>query len=70
MENNKINPLAMPRADILAMFKKSGCPSMTDEILTKLTEAGMPVNEDGSINIIACTAWLLKEVSGYGHQPT
>ena len=42
---------------------------MTDETLQRLIDDGLPLNADGTLNIIEFTAWMLKEVQGYGSQP-
>ena len=67
--NTTVNPLALPAGDALRMLRRSGCPQMSDETLQRLIDVGLPLNADGTLNIIEFTAWMLKEVQGYGRQP-
>jgi len=67
---DQMNPLALPAGDVIRILGRSGCPEMSDDILQKLMESGLPLNGDGTINIIEIIAWLLKEVQGYGYQPS
>ena len=69
MPNTTVNPLALPAGDLMRMLRRSGCPQMTDETLQRLIDDGLPLNADGTLNIIEYTAWLLKEVQGNGYQP-
>ena len=67
--NTTVNPLALPAGDALRMLRRSGCPQMSDETLQRLIDDGLPLNADGTMNIIEYTAWMLKEVQGNGNQP-
>ena len=69
MPNTTVNPLALSAGDLMRMLRKSGCPQMTDETLQRLIDDGLPLNADGTLNIIEFTAWMLKEVQRYGSQP-
>lgn len=69
MPNTTVNPLALPAGDLMRMLRKSGCPRMTDETLQRLVDDGLPLNADGTLNIIEFTAWMLKEVQDHGSQP-
>lgn len=62
------NPLALPAEDFLRLLRKSGCPKISGETLRRLAGEGLPLNADGTLNIIEYTAWMLKEVQGYGSQ--
>ena len=68
-DNPKVNPLALSAGDALRMLRRSGCPQMSDETLQRLIDDGLPLNADGTMNIIEYTAWMLKEVQGHGSQP-
>ena len=68
-DNPKVNPLALPAGDALRMLRRSGCPQMSDETLQRLIDDGLPLNADGTMNIIEYTAWMLKEAQGNGNQP-
>ena len=67
--NTTVNPLALPAGDALRMLRRSGCPQMSDETLQRLIDDGLPLNADGTMNIIEYTAWMLKEAQGNGNQP-
>lgn len=69
MANAMVNPLALPAGDFITMIKRSGCPAMSDETLRRLVDGGLPLNADGTLNIMEYAAWMLKEVQGYGSQP-
>ena len=69
MPNTTVNPLALPAGDLMRMLRRSGCPQMTDETLQRLIDDGLPLNADGTMNIIEYTAWMLKEAQGNGNQP-
>ena len=69
MPNNTVNPLALPADDAVRMLRRSGCTAMSDETLARLVEDGLPLNADGTVNIIEYTAWMLREVTGNGSQP-
>ncbi|MGN0880105.1 MAG: hypothetical protein ACI4WT_11740 [Oligosphaeraceae bacterium] len=69
MPSTTVNPLALPAGDALRMLRRSGCPQMSDETLQRLIDDGLPLNADGTLNIIEYTAWMLKEAQGNGNQP-
>ena len=69
MHNTTVNPLALPAGDAIRMLRRSGCLQMSDETLQRLIDGGLPLNADGTLNIIEYTAWLVKEVQGNGYQP-
>ena len=68
MPNTTVNPLALPAGDAIRMLRRQGCPQMSDETLQRLIDDGLPLNADGTLNIIEYTAWMLKEVQGNGYQ--
>ena len=63
-----VNPLALPPGDFARMLRRSGCPQMSEETLRALADEGLPLNADGTVNIITYTAWMLKEARD-GSQP-
>ena len=69
MPNNTVNPLALPADDAVRMLRRSGCTAMSDETLARLVEEGLPLNADGTLNIIEYMAWMLKEGQSHGSQP-
>ena len=65
---DRINPAALPPETLADLLRKGGCREAA-EALERLSEAGLPANEDGTLNLIEFTAWLLKEVNRNGSEP-
>ena len=63
---NNLQPLALQPEMLIRLLQKSGCREMSEESLQKLIDAGLPLNGDGTINIIEYLAWLIKGVNGNG----
>jgi len=57
MENN---PAALPKEVVVRALTLAGSRTITLEQLEADIAAGAPVNEDGTVNIIAYGAWILK----------
>lgn len=55
------NPEALPKETVVEVLRRSGSRTATKERLDADIAAGAPVNADGTINVIAYTAWILKE---------
>lgn len=66
--DNQLNPLALPPDTLAKLLQRSGSRRMSADELQRLIDAGLPLNGDGTINIIEYTAWLVKEVKGDGSQ--
>lgn len=66
MEKN-LQPLALQPETLVMLLQKSGCRDVTEDALQKIIDAGLPLNGDGTINIIEYLAWLIKEVNGNGN---
>lgn len=58
----ELNIPPMGKEAFLKVLEHYGCRSMTAEKLSEHIAAGAPVNEDGTINIVNYTAWVLKEL--------
>ena len=69
MPNGTLNPLALPAGDALRMLRRSGCPRMSDDTLRRFADEGLPLNTDGTLNIVEYMAWMLKEGQSHGSQP-
>ena len=54
------NPEALLKETLIEVLRRSGSRTATLERLEADIAAGTPVNADGTINIIAYTAWILK----------
>ena len=65
---NSLNPLALLPETLVKLLRKSGFREMADEDFQKLVDAGLPLNGDGTVNIIEYLAWLIKEVNGNGDE--
>ena len=66
---NSLNPLALAPETLIKLLQKSGCREMSEEDFQRLVDAGLPLNGDGTVNIIEYIAWLIKEVNGNGDEP-
>ena len=58
MEHN--NPTALPKELAVRALALAGSRTVTLERLEEDIASGAPVNEDGTVNIIAYGAWILK----------
>ena len=54
------NPTALPKELVVKALKLAGSRTITMETIEADIEAGAPVNENGTMNIIAYAAWILK----------
>ena len=58
--NMQNNPTALPKETLVRALKLAGSRSISLETLEADIASGAPVNEDGTMNIIAYGAWILK----------
>ncbi|MPM18553.1 hypothetical protein SDC9_64965 [bioreactor metagenome] len=63
-----LKPLALSPENLVKVLVRSGCRIMTMELLQRDIDAGMPVNADGTINLINYMAWMIKEINGDGNE--
>ena len=56
------NPRALPKESVVMALKSCGSRTISLEQLEKDIEAGAPMNDNGTIDIIAYGAWLVKGV--------
>lgn len=54
------NPTALPKETLVRALKLAGSRLISLETLEADIASGAPVNEDGTMNIIAYGAWILK----------
>ena len=54
------NPRALTKEQVVTVLKYSGSRTISLENLERDIEEGAPVNEDGTMDIIAYGAWILK----------
>jgi len=62
----QLNPLALSPEDAVRLLSRAGCRIMTMEMLQMDIDAGMPVNDDGTINLVGYMAWLTRELNSNG----
>jgi hypothetical protein len=58
-----LDPSALPLADAARVLSRACGQPVTVEMLRADVAAGAPVNEDGTLNLVAYAAWLVKEGS-------
>lgn len=51
---------ALPLEQAAALLRRSGCQRVTPESLRADLAAGAPANADGTLNLIAYGAWLVR----------
>lgn len=54
------NPRALTKEEVVTVLRHSGSRTISKEALEADIESGAPVNEDGTVDIIAYAAWILK----------
>ncbi len=57
-----LNPQALSLADAARVLSASGTETVTEEMLRSDVDAGAPTNADGTINLVAFAAWIVKEM--------
>ena len=56
-------PEALSKENLVTVLRRSGSRTISMERLEADIAAGAPVNADGTMNVIAYTAWILKEMA-------
>lgn len=64
---NKLSMTALPPEKLVEVLTRSGYREMTMEKLERDINAGLPLNEDGTINFLEYIAWMVREVNTYGN---
>ena len=54
------NPRALTKEQVVTVLKHSGSRTISLAALEADIEGGAPLNEDGTMDIIAYAAWILK----------
>lgn len=65
---NQLKLTALSPENAVRVLSRAGCRIMTMEMLERDIDAGMPINEDGTINLVEYMAWIIKEVNGNGNE--
>ena len=60
MSDNRLEKL--PKATLVEALRRSGSRTISLERLEADIAAGAPVNDDGTVNAVKYTAWMLKEM--------
>ena len=55
---------ALTVAQAAKVLSAAGGRRITEEMLRADIDAGAPINDDGTLNLVHYTAWLVREVSG------
>lgn len=55
----KITEISIP--DLAKLLKRAGSRFISEDAIKNDIESGVPVNADGSVNLIHYTAWLVRE---------
>ena len=63
-----LNPLALSPENLVKVLVKSGCRIMTLEMLRRDIDSGMPVNADGTVNLVKYMGWMIKEIDRDGNE--
>ena len=58
-----LNPAALPLADAARLLSAAGGQVVTVEMMEGDVDAGAPTNADGTLNLVAYAAWLVKEMA-------
>lgn len=57
----RINPAAMAPADAARLLSAAGPRAFLESDVARDIAAGAPTNKDGTLNLVAYTAWLARE---------
>jgi hypothetical protein len=66
LNSNRLKLTALSVPDLVKLMKRSGCRSISEEMVREDIANGAPANPDGTVNLIFYTAWLIKEASENG----
>lgn len=61
-----LNPSALPLADAARILSRACGQAVAVEMLQADVDAGVPVNADGTINLVHYASWLVKEMAHHG----
>jgi hypothetical protein len=64
-EKPALNPSSMAVVDAAKMLTRAGGQAITVAMLQADLEAGMPANPDGTLNLVHCAAWLVREMHAH-----
>jgi len=64
MSENSTRITSLTIGQTAKVLSAAGGRRITEEMLRADIDAGAPVNQDGSINLIHYAAWLVREIAG------
>ncbi len=67
--DNSLKLTALRPEMLVNILRRAGSRLISAEMLTADLEAGAPINEDGTINLIEFAAWLVKGDETNADQP-
>jgi hypothetical protein len=59
---DKLDPASLSIENLVKVLRASGAKEITDEKVRSDIDDGLPVNSDGTINLIHYAAWMVKEM--------
>jgi hypothetical protein len=62
-ERDALRLTAVPRETFSRLLKSAGAEHLSDEALERDRAAGAPIEADGTVNLLAYSAWLVKELA-------
>ena len=62
-DRDALSLTAVPGSAFARLLKSTGAEHLSDEALARDRSAGAPIEEDGTVNLLAYTAWLVKELA-------
>lgn len=61
--SRKISLIALTKEQLVDLLAKVGSAGISMSALESCIGSGMPINDDGTVNLIHYAAWLLRESS-------
>ena len=62
-DNAQVKLTALSISELAGLLKRAGGRYVSEDAIRKDIAAGVPVNSDGTVNLIVYAAWLIKEMN-------
>ena len=62
-DNAQVKLTALSISELTGLLKRAGGRYVSEDAIRKDIAAGVPVNSDGTVNLIVYAAWLIKEMN-------
>ncbi len=62
-DNAQVKLTALSIAELAGLLKRAGGRYVSEDAIRQDIATGAPVNTDGTMNLIAYAAWLIKEMN-------